>query len=144
MHDFGLDHGAYPAPLNYRGFRKSCCTSINHVVCHGIPGDRVLREGDAVNVDVTYILDGWHGDTNRMYFAGDAPRKAQRLVEVTYESLMRGIAAVKPGATLGDIGGSSAATALAASSTTRRTCSITAERARAPRSRKACSSPSNR
>ena len=72
--EFGMDHGAYPAPLNYRGFRKSCCTSINHVVCHGIPGDRVLREGDAINVDVTYILDGWHGDTNRMYFAGEAPR----------------------------------------------------------------------
>lgn len=102
--EFGMDHGAYPAPLNYRGFRKSCCTSINHVVCHGIPGDRVLREGDAINVDVTYILDGWHGDTNRMYFAGEAPRKAQRLVDVTYESLMRAIAVVKPGATLGDIG----------------------------------------
>ncbi|MBX3488376.1 MAG: type I methionyl aminopeptidase [Parvibaculum sp.] len=102
--DFAMDHGALPATLNYRGYRHSCCTSINHVVCHGIPGDRALRDGDAVNIDVTLIVDGWHGDTNRMYFAGEAPRKAQRLSDVTYEAMMRGIAAVKPGATLGDIG----------------------------------------
>lgn len=102
--EFALDHGTYPAPLNYRGFTKSCCTSINHVVCHGIPSDRTLREGDVVNVDVTLIKDGWHGDTNRMYYIGDVPRKASRLVEVTYEAMMRGIGAVRPGATLGDIG----------------------------------------
>ena len=104
VYDFTLDNGALPATLGYRGYRHSCCTSINHVVCHGIPGDRVLREGDIVNVDVTPIVDGWHGDSNRMYFVGEVPRKAARLCEVTYESMMRGIAAVKPGATLGDIG----------------------------------------
>ncbi|MDR3499207.1 MAG: type I methionyl aminopeptidase [Parvibaculum sp.] len=104
VYDFGLANGALPATLGYRGYRHSCCTSINHVVCHGIPGDRALRDGDIVNVDVTYILDGWHGDTNRMYFVGDVPRKAARLCEVTYEAMMRGIGAVKPGATLGDIG----------------------------------------
>jgi len=104
VYEFGCDHGALPATLGYRGYRHSCCTSINHVVCHGIPADRALREGDIVNVDVTYILDGWHGDTNRMYYIGDVPRKAARLCEVTYESMMRGIAAVKPGASLGDIG----------------------------------------
>ncbi len=104
VYAFTLDQGALPATLGYRGYRHSSCTSINHVVCHGIPGDRVLREGDVVNVDVTLIKDGWHGDTNRMYFVGDVPRKAARLCEVTYASMMRGIAAVKPGATLGDIG----------------------------------------
>lgn len=104
VYEFALDHGTYPAPLNYRGFTKSCCTSINHVVCHGIPSDRTLREGDVVNVDVTLIKDGWHGDTNRMYYVGDVPRKASRLVEVTYEAMMRGIGVVRPGATLGDIG----------------------------------------
>ncbi|MDO8289043.1 MAG: type I methionyl aminopeptidase [Parvibaculum sp.] len=104
VYEFGLANGALPATLGYRGYRHSCCTSINHVVCHGIPSDRVLREGDIVNVDVTYILDGWHGDTNRMYYVGDVPRKAARLCEVTYEAMMRGIAAVRPGATLGDIG----------------------------------------
>ncbi len=104
VYAFALDHGTYPAPLNYRGFTKSCCTSINHVVCHGIPSDRSLREGDIVNVDVTLIKDGWHGDTNRMYHVGDVPRKASRLVEVTYEAMMRGIGVVRPGATLGDIG----------------------------------------
>jgi len=104
VYEFGLANGALPATLGYRGYRHSCCTSINHVVCHGIPSDRVLRDGDIVNVDVTYILDGWHGDTNRMYYVGDVPRKAARLCEVTYEAMMRGIAVVKPGATLGDIG----------------------------------------
>lgn len=99
-----MDHGAIPACLNYRGYRHTVCTSVNHVVCHGIPGDRVLRDGDIVNVDVTYILNGWHGDTNRMYYVGEVPRKAQRLCEVTYEAMMRGIAEIKPGATLGDIG----------------------------------------
>ena len=98
------DHDAYPAPLNYRGYRKSICTSINHVVCHGIPDEKPLRDGDILNIDVTLIVEGWHGDASRMYVAGEAPRRAQRLIDVTYESLLRGIAAVKPGATTGDIG----------------------------------------
>lgn len=102
--DFALSHGAYPAPLDYRGYRKSICTSINHVVCHGIPDRKPLREGDIVNIDVTLILDGWHGDSSRMYLVGEVSRRAQRLVEVTYEALLRGIAAVKPEATTGDIG----------------------------------------
>ena len=101
---FAMDHKAYPAPLGYRGYRKSICTSINHVVCHGIPDDKPLRSGDIVNIDVTLIVDGWHGDSSRMYLIGDVPRRAERLCEVTYESLMRGIAACRPGATTGDIG----------------------------------------
>lgn len=103
-HEFMTTRGATPAPLNYRGFPKSICTSINHVVCHGIPGPKRLSEGDIVNIDVTVILDGWHGDSSRMYPVGKINVKARRLIDVTYESLMRGIAAVKPGATLGDIG----------------------------------------
>uniref|UniRef100_A0A8J4H8V7 Methionine aminopeptidase n=1 Tax=Acidicaldus sp. TaxID=1872105 RepID=A0A8J4H8V7_9PROT len=103
-HEFILAHGATPAPLNYRGFPKSICTSINHVVCHGIPGERRLEEGDIVNIDVTVILDGWHGDSSRMYVAGNPSTRARVLMEVTYEALMRGIQAVRPGATLGDIG----------------------------------------
>ena len=104
-HGFIVDHGAIPAPLNYRGFPRSICTSINHVVCHGIPGDRRLEEGDILNIDITVILDGWHGDTSRMYLVGERiALKARKLVEVTYEAMMRGIAAVKPGATVGDIG----------------------------------------
>ncbi|MBB3134089.1 methionyl aminopeptidase [Rhizobium pisi] len=102
--DFGMDHGAYPATLNYRGYTKSTCTSINHVVCHGIPNDKPLREGDIVNIDVTFVLDGWHGDSSRMYPVGTVKRAAERLLEVTYESLMRGIAAVRPGARTGAIG----------------------------------------
>ena len=102
--DFAMAHDAYPAPLDYRGFTKSICTSINHVVCHGIPDDKPLREGDIVNIDVTLILDGWHGDSSRMYGVGEVPRKAERLMDVTHEALLRGIAAVKPGATTGDIG----------------------------------------
>jgi len=102
--EFALDHGAIPATLNYRGYTKSTCTSINHVVCHGIPGPRQLYEGDIVNIDVTLILDGWHGDTSRMYPVGQVARRAERLVEVTHEALMRGIAAARPGATTGDIG----------------------------------------
>jgi methionyl aminopeptidase len=102
--EFALDHGAIPAPLNYRGFPKAICTSINHVVCHGIPGPRVLKEGEVVNVDVTLIVDGWHGDTSRMYPVGEVSRKAERLIEVTYEALMRGVGVVKPGASTGDIG----------------------------------------
>jgi methionyl aminopeptidase len=102
--EYALDHGALPACLGYRGYRNTLCTSINHVVCHGIPSDRPLKDGDIVNIDVTVILDGWHGDTSRMYYVGEVKRKAQRLVEITYESMMRGIAVVKPGATTGDIG----------------------------------------
>jgi methionyl aminopeptidase len=104
-HDFVADQGAISAPLNYRGFPKSICTSINHVVCHGIPGDRRLIEGDIVNIDVTPVVDGWHGDSSRMYLVGDrVPLKARKLVEVTYEAMMRGIAAIKPGLHLGVIG----------------------------------------
>ena len=102
--EFAMAHDAYPAPLNYRGYRKSICTSINHVVCHGIPDDKPVREGDIVNIDVTLIVNGWHGDSSRMYYVGEVPRKASRLCEVTYEALMRGIAAARPGATTGDIG----------------------------------------
>jgi methionyl aminopeptidase len=101
---FIRDHGAIPAPLNYRGFPKSICTSVNHVVCHGIPGEKRLQEGDIVNIDVTVILDGWHGDTSRMFNVGQISIKAQRLVDVTFEALWRGIRVVRPGATVGDIG----------------------------------------
>ncbi len=100
---FGMDHGALPATLMYRGYTHSVCTSINHVVCHGIPDEKPLRNGDIVNIDITYILDGWHGDSSRMYLVGDVPRRAARLVDVTYEAMMLGIAAVKPGATMGDM-----------------------------------------
>ncbi|MDX2290540.1 MAG: type I methionyl aminopeptidase [Hyphomicrobiaceae bacterium] len=101
---FAADHAAIPAPLNYRGFPKAICTSVNHVVCHGIPGPKPLRDGDIVNIDVTLIVDGWHGDTSRMYGVGQIPRRAERLIEVTYEALMRGVAAAKPGGMTGDIG----------------------------------------
>ena len=104
VRNFAFDHNAFPATLMYRGYRYSTCTSINHVVCHGMPGDRVLKEGDIVNVDVTFIVDGWYGDSSRMYAVGPLSRKAERLIEVTYQSMMLGIAAVKPGATTGDIG----------------------------------------
>jgi methionyl aminopeptidase len=98
------DAGAVPATLGYRGYMKSCCTSINHVVCHGIPStDRALKEGDIVNIDVTPILNGWHGDTSRMYLVGDVPVKARRLVDVTYECLMLGLEQARPGNHLGDI-----------------------------------------
>ena len=97
-------HGATPATLGYRGYAKSSCISINHVVCHGIPGDKTLRDGDILNIDVTVILDGWFGDTSRMYVAGHPNRRAERLIDVTHEALMRGVAAVRPGATFGDIG----------------------------------------
>ncbi len=103
-HEFILAHGATPAPLNYRGYPKSVCISINHVVCHGIPGDRLLENGDILNIDVTVILNGWHGDSSRMYCAGPPSTKARNLIEVTYEAMMRGVNAVKPGATFGDIG----------------------------------------
>ena len=102
--DFAMDHGARPATLMYRGYNKSTCTSINHVVCHGIPNDKPLKEGDIVNIDVTLIVDGWHGDSSRMYPIGPVPRRAERLIEVTYEAMMRGIEVIRPGATTGDIG----------------------------------------
>ncbi|WP_309605922.1 type I methionyl aminopeptidase [Phenylobacterium sp.] len=102
--EFILDHGAIPACLGYRGYTKTTCISPNHVVCHGIPGERALREGDIVNIDVTVIVDGWHGDTSRMYGVGPVAPRAKRLIDVTYEAMERGLAAVQPGARTGDIG----------------------------------------
>jgi methionyl aminopeptidase len=102
--EFAMEHHARPATLMYRGYTKSTCTSINHVVCHGIPNDKPLKEGDIVNVDVTLIVGGWHGDSSRMYPIGEIPRRAERLIEVTYDAMMRGIAVVRPGSTTGDIG----------------------------------------
>ena len=103
-YEFIRDNGGYSAPLYYRGYSKSLCTSINHVVCHGIPSDRILREGDAVNVDVTAIIDGHYGDTSRMFCIGKTPVKLNNLIEVTYESMMKAIKILKPGIKLGDIG----------------------------------------
>ncbi|QXQ06043.1 type I methionyl aminopeptidase [Sphingosinicellaceae bacterium] len=103
-YDFALAHGALPATVFYRGYSHSLCISVNHVVCHGMPGAKRLKDGDIVNIDVTVIVDGWHGDTSRMYLVGDVPLKARRLVDITWECLQRGIAAAKPGNTLGDIG----------------------------------------
>ncbi len=103
-HNMIIERGAIPAPLNYRGFPKSICTSVNHVVCHGIPDNKKLHNGDIINIDVTVILDGWYGDTSRMFFVGEPSIKAKRLIIVTYEAMMRGIEQVKPGATTGDIG----------------------------------------
>ena len=104
VRELTLDGGAVPATMGYRGYAHSCCISINHVVCHGIPSPRTLRDGDIVNIDVTPLLDGWHGDSSRMFLVGEVALKARRLVEVTYECLMLGIAQVRPGARLGDIG----------------------------------------
>ncbi len=104
-HEFIVDElQAIPAPLNYRGFPKSICTSVNHVVCHGIPGDKKLKDGDILNIDVTVVVDGWFGDTSRMFVAGKLSRKAERLIQVTHDSLFKGIEAVRPGNTFGDIG----------------------------------------
>ena len=103
-HDFIIKAGAIPAPLGYRGFPKSICTSVNHVVCHGIPGPYVLVTGDILNIDVTVILDGWHGDTSRTFKVGHVSALAERLIAVTYEAMMLGIQVVRPGATLGDVG----------------------------------------
>jgi methionyl aminopeptidase len=104
-HDFIVnEQRAIPAPLNYRGFPKSICTSVNHQVCHGIPGDRKLKDGDIVNIDITVIKDGWHGDTSKMFFVGEPSIQARRLTQVAHECMLRGIAAVRPGARLGDIG----------------------------------------
>jgi methionyl aminopeptidase len=104
IHDYTEANGAIPATLNYRGYPKSSCISINHVVCHGIPGERRLQPGDILNIDVTSILDGWFGDSSRMYTVGPLSRRAEMIVDVTYEALMRGVEAIRPGATLGDIG----------------------------------------
>ncbi len=103
-HDKIVSQGAIPAPLNYRGFPKSVCTSINHVICHGIPSEKKLKKGDIINIDVTVIVDGWHGDTSRMYHVGKPSIKAKRLCQVAYDSMMLGIDQVKPGNTIGDIG----------------------------------------
>lgn len=104
-HDFIVSNNAIPAPLGYRGYPKSICTSVNHVVCHGIPSDdKKLQVGDIINIDVTVILDGWYGDTSRMFAIGKIGVKAQKLINVTFEAMMRGIEIVKPGVTLGDIG----------------------------------------
>tara|TARA_B100000963_G_scaffold290018_1_gene259694 strand:- start:268 stop:1047 length:780 start_codon:yes stop_codon:yes gene_type:complete len=103
-HEFIIRNNAIPAPLNYKGFPKSTCISVNHVVCHGIPGDKVLKNGDILNIDVTVILDGWYGDTSRMFYVGKPSTKAKILTKITYECLMIGIEIVKPGKTLGDVG----------------------------------------
>lgn len=103
-HDFIIASDAIPAPLNYKGFPKSICTSINHVVCHGIPNDKPLRNGDIINIDVTVIVDGWYGDTSRMYYVGEVAIKPKRLIQVTYDAMMKGIEIVKPGVHFGDIG----------------------------------------
>lgn len=104
VHNRIVEAGATPAPLNYRGFPKSVCTSVNHVVCHGIPDDKPLKNGDILNIDVTVIVDGWHGDTSRMFWVGDPPIKAKRLTQVTYDATMLGIEQVKPGVHLNEIG----------------------------------------
>ncbi|MBO9516494.1 MAG: type I methionyl aminopeptidase [Porphyrobacter sp.] len=104
VREMTLDGGGVPATLGYRGYTHSCCISINHVVCHGIPSSKTLKDGDIVNIDVTPLLDGWHGDSSRMYLVGDVSLKAKRLIDVTYECLMLGIDQAKPGARLGDIG----------------------------------------
>ena len=103
-HQFIIENNAIPAPLNYKGFPKSTCISVNHVVCHGIPGDKILKNGDILNIDVTVILDGWYGDTSRMFYVGTPSAKAKILTKITYECLMIGIETVKPGKTLGDVG----------------------------------------
>jgi len=104
-HEYIVDElKAVPAPLNYRGFPKSICTSVNHVICHGIPGDKKLKAGDIMNIDITVIQDGWHGDTSKMFFVGEPTIKGKRVADVAYRALVKGIETVRPGATLGDIG----------------------------------------
>ena len=103
-YEFIKDNGGYSAPLYYRGFPKSCCTSVNHVVCHGIPTQKYLNEGDIINIDVTAIVNGWHGDTSRMFFVGDVSTKSKNLVSATYNSMMKAISIIKNGINLGDIG----------------------------------------
>ena len=103
VYEHTLRGGGIPATLGYRGYTKSCCISVNHVVCHGIPNEKTLKDGDIVNIDVTPIVDGWHGDTSRMFFVGDVPIKAKRLVDITYECLMLGIEQARPGNRMGDV-----------------------------------------
>jgi len=103
-YEFIKDNNGYSAPLFYRGFPKSCCTSVNHIICHGIPGNKYLNEGDIVNIDVTAIVNGWHGDTSRMFFVGDVPIKSKNLVSTTYNSMMKAISIIKNGVHLGDVG----------------------------------------
>jgi len=103
-YEFIRDNGGFSAPLFYRGFPKSCCTSSNHIVCHGIPGEKYLVDGDIVNIDVTAIVNGWHGDTSRMFFVGDVSVKSKNLISTTYESMMKAISIIKSGIHLGDIG----------------------------------------
>ena len=103
-YEFIRDNGGYSAPLFYKGFPKSCCTSVNHVVCHGIPAEKYLKEGDIVNIDVTAIVNGWHGDTSRMFFVGDVSIKSKNLVTATYDSMIKAISLIKDGINLGDIG----------------------------------------
>ena len=103
-YEFIRDNGGYSAPLFYRGFTKSLCTSLNHVVCHGIPSERILDDGDILNIDVTAIVEGYHGDTSRMFYVGEVPVKAKKLVDTTYQSMMNAIKILKPGIKLGDIG----------------------------------------
>jgi len=103
-YEYIRDNGGYSAPLFYRGFPKSCCSSVNHVVCHGIPAEKYLKEGDIINIDVTAIVNGWHGDTSRMFFVGDVSVKCKNLVSATYQSMMKGISKIKNGIHLGDIG----------------------------------------
>jgi methionyl aminopeptidase len=104
IREFVLDHGALSATIGYRGYRHASCISLNHVICHGVPSEKTLKNGDILNIDVTLILEGWHGDTSRMYYAGEPKVKARRLVEATYDAMMLGIGAIRPGATLYDIG----------------------------------------
>ena len=103
-YEFIKDNGGYSAPLFYKGFPKSCCTSVNHVVCHGIPGEKYLGDGDIINIDVTAIVNGWHGDTSRMFYVGDVSVKGKNLVTATYDSMMKAISIIKNGIYLGDIG----------------------------------------
>ena len=103
-YEFISDNGGYSAPLFYRGFPKSCCTSVNHVVCHGVPTDKYLKEGDIVNIDVTPVVNGWHGDSSRMFFVDDVSVKSKKLVSITYDSMMKGISVIKNEIHLGDIG----------------------------------------
>lgn len=105
IREFVSDHGAQSATIGYRGYRHASCISLNHVICHGIPGEKPLKEGDIANIDVTVIVDGWHGDHSRMFGVGELKRKAERLIDVTYDATMAGIATIKPGARFGDIGG---------------------------------------
>ena len=151
--------GATSATIGYKGYKHASCISVNHVVCHGIPGDKTLKDGDILNIDVTVIVDGWFGDTSRMYVAGKLPRKAERLIQVTHDALMRGIEAVKPGNTFGDIGHAiqtfveatacpwcaiSAAMGWAGCFMRRPMCCTMAARAPARCWKKACSLPSSR